>query len=498
MTSIREAINTLDSALNFLLDHYAVDPQATHFNAEDIKAFEDLTQYIPLISAGMTKTAVLANAATLVGSTHIIDYLTKGLGLSQSEAWLRVKRAEEFFGDVLPTREPDPRVEPDPGTGQPPETKQQRETREKREAEEKTRAAEARRQRREQARQEKLTAEKMDIISQELGYLNEGTTPSRDELYTLAMAETKTRNPEDLRKWVRAAVEKTNHTFQDPFAATRSRYVYVGKQDANGGSKISMYLDGEATALLIAALSGTSKKGHGLNLADPSTDKRTYPQRKADGFVQILKDYNSGKLSRRGGVGTIVVSMSAKDIADLPEAKPDKRFPTNTGINLTASEILRLGAAKYDFGCVLDSESGRPLHLGRTARSATLSQRLALLASELVCSGKDCGEPAANCDIHHIEPWYAGGVTDIENLTQLCYKDHPRNDDTRTGQGNKGYADHDPVSGRVGQRQPCGELIHNESTAQQESGGAKIRAQEWPDPVWEEGSLEEPPPGCPF
>lgn len=478
-----EAIKLLDTALSSLLKHYTDDPQASHFNQVDIKTFEELTNQIPMITAGMTKTAALANAATLVGSTHIIDYLVKELGLSQAEAWARARRAEEFFGDVLPTAKPAPEADPNPQT----ETEQERSEREAREAEARAREAENRKRRREEAAHRKLAAEKVDIINQELSYLNKDTTPSRSELYELALVEASNRRPEDLRKWVRAAVEKANHRAKDPFAATKNRYVHVGKQDANGGCRISIYLDGEGAALLNAALAGSNKKGHGLSLEDPSKDRRSFSQRKADALVQILKDYNSGRLSRRGGVGTIVVSLSAKDVADLPEAQPDKRFPTNTGINLTASEILRLGAARYDFGAVLDPDSGRPLHLGRTSRSASLNQRLALLASELVCSGEGCDEPADNSDVHHIEPWYAGGVSDIENFTFRCFKHHPDNDDTRTGQGNKGYADHDPDSGRVGHRKPDGTIGLNESTAQQESGGAKIRDQD-----------ESRPPGCPF
>ncbi|WP_245802111.1 HNH endonuclease signature motif containing protein [Corynebacterium pacaense] len=391
--------------------------------------------------------------------------------------------AEQYFGDTEP--EPENHSEPDSGFNK--ETEEQRR---QREAAERARAEERRRRREEEerkkqealrrARAEKLSREKQDIINQELRHLNGGTSPSRPDLFARAMQQAESRTPEDLRQWVRAQVHKANASTIDPFAAIKKRKLNISKQDSDGGAFVNGYFPAEVIVMLSAALAPSGRPGHLLE--DPTVqDKRTLPQRRADAFAEILRRYSSDSLKNRGGIGTIVVSLSAKDISDLESTGPGNRYPTMQGVALTPFEILRLGAAKFDFGTVLDTKSGRPLHLGRTSRSASLEQRLALLASQLVCSGVDCDEPLGNCDVHHIRSWFDGGPTDIENLTGLCRRDHGNNRDQRDGFRNQGHCDTDPKTGRVGFKPPDGGIVFNESFAQQQSGGARTRNQSWPD-----------------
>ena len=158
--------------------------------------------------------------------------------------------------------------------------------------------------------------------------------------------------------------------------------------------------------------------------------------------------------------------------------------------------MLLLGAAKYDFGVVLDGESGRALHLGRMSRSASLEQKVALLASELVCSAPGCSRALIDCEIHHVDPWVRGGLTDVVNLTPQCFGDHPRNDDSRGGVNGKGFMVRDEVSGRVGRRVVGGGVVFNDGVAAGLSGGAWARAKHQ---KLREGDLPDPPdpPGIP-
>lgn len=473
MSSIAEDVRHIETALNRIIDAFTPTPTAEAFkdNVDALVALERVLNLKSIIDASVAKSAEYAQAGELVGSLSFVDFLIRKFGLSRAEAFRRIQLAEQYFGTTDPSSEPEPEVEQ--------ETAEQRR---QRLAEEKARAKQAQHTKQEalkRAREEQLSREKQDIINQELRHLNDDTTPSRSDLFGKALQEAKSRTPEDLRQWIRTQVNKANASSTDPFAALKKRKLSISKQDSDGGAFIHGYLPAEVIAMLSAALAPSTRPGHLLQ--DPTApDKRTVPQRRADALAEILRKYSSDSLKNRGGIGTIVVSLSAKDITELESNGSGHRYPTMQGVRLTPFEILRLGAARFDFGAVLDSESGRPLHLGRTSRSASLEQRLALLASHLVCSGVDCDEPLGTCDIHHITSWFDGGPTDIENLTGLCRRDHRNNRDQRDGHQNRGYHDSDPATGRIGFRPASGGTLFNESCAQQESGGARTRNQPWP------------------
>ncbi len=63
-----------------------------------------------------------------------------------------------------------------------------------------------------------------------------------------------------------------------------------------------------------------------------------------------------------------------------------------------------------------------PLDVGRTRRLASPAQRIALIARDRGCVG--CGASADWCQAHHIIPWSAKGVTDLDNLCLLCSRCH--------------------------------------------------------------------------
>ena len=65
-----------------------------------------------------------------------------------------------------------------------------------------------------------------------------------------------------------------------------------------------------------------------------------------------------------------------------------------------------------------------PLAVGRTARTATPTQRRALAARDRGCIIPGCGIPAEACQTHHVEDWAAGGDTDLPNLALLCWAHH--------------------------------------------------------------------------
>jgi hypothetical protein len=74
--------------------------------------------------------------------------------------------------------------------------------------------------------------------------------------------------------------------------------------------------------------------------------------------------------------------------------------------------------------CVLDSNTGLPLEVGRTHRIVPHWIRKALHARDQGCRFPGCTAPVAWTDAHHWKAWYHGGETNIENLLSLCRFHH--------------------------------------------------------------------------
>ncbi|RSZ63543.1 HNH endonuclease [Corynebacterium hylobatis] len=477
-------VDRVEGALSELSELMA-DPGAVAFD-EVRSEFERLEKVIGAkgyIDAAFAYAADRAGAGKYVGAVHSLDYLARALGLSRAEARSRLRRGEDLFAPPKPSPpEPEPAPEPD-------ETEEQRRVRE--EEAERIRREEAERLRRQEEAQRKArdaarkaaSAEKQAMITRELEHLNVHSEPSYQELLALALVESDRRSLEDLRTWLRGRIREANRRGRtpegrpDPFAALRKRKIIIGAQDADGGAQVSMYLDAAGVAVLRAALAPGRRPG--VNASVPAEeDARPMPARLVDQLMAICQGYLAADSAHtRQGVGSVAVSMTA---AELEGVAGGDRFPSSTGHLLGPADILRLGAARYDLG-VLHDEQGAVLHLGRTQRSASLAQRLALFAQELCCTRPGCTVGVGEADIHHIRSWLAGGGTDIENLTVLCRSHHSANRDQRDGAGGLGHMDTDPGSGRVGWCPPDGgQWEFNDTEFQQHSAGAKIRSRGHP------------------
>lgn len=181
------------------------------------------------------------------------------------------------------------------------------------------------------------------------------------------------------------------------------------------------------------------------------------------------------------GVASIVMAIRASDVdgelrpvqREEPPGSRErvfKRFPTNTGIDLTLPELVALGAHKYAWLALLDDTTGRPLDLGRSRRTADLWQRILLLASETVCTYPGCEQPADMCQTHHIDAWLFGGATDMGNCTLRCPEHHRENDDADAGHAS-GRATHPRETGRVGHVKPGRDPEFNDSPVARRSPG---------------------------
>jgi hypothetical protein len=50
---------------------------------------------------------------------------------------------------------------------------------------------------------------------------------------------------------------------------------------------------------------------------------------------------------------------------------------------------------------------------------------------DMTCRAEGCDAPADWCEAHHLDPWEAGGRTDIDDGVLLCSHHHHRIHDTR-------------------------------------------------------------------
>ncbi len=462
---IGDLVTQIDDAMSELAEIMA-SPDAVAFSSEreHFERLEKTLAHKSAIDAGFAYLADMHQAGRLVGGVSAADYLASALDISRDEASRRLRRGNDLFA---PPPEP-PKDQPSPS-----ETDSERAAREAEEARRAQAAADARARAR---RRRAVNEEKRRIIDAELRQVSEHAQPGVDELRDLALAESATRSPEDLRRWLRDRVRSANSRrrkpdgTRDPQAAHKKRYFAFGKQDELGGVAFHGYLSaGEAT--LLKSRFSTKEMDAVAGPRDPD-DTRTLGQQRADHLVNLIANAPASAARERSGMGSLVISMTLDDILGM---NPDSVFPTNTDVYLNPADLHRLGAAITDF-FVLHDKQGKPLTVGVGRRSATLEQRIALFAGELVCTHYGCGKPLDESDAHHIIAHAEGGPTHPDNLTLSCWIHHPANNDKRDGARNMGHAERDPDSGRVGWRDAGAEhLRFNDTAAAEHSAGAKIR-----------------------
>ena len=461
-----QAVDQIQSGVAVLSEIMA-DPSEVPFDdvASGFERLEKVLAAKARLDAAFAWLADHHDAGRLVGSANVVEYLTRTLGISRREALARLRTGTNLFSPPPPP--PPPPEDPEP--------EEQRRAREKSDAE----RAERERAEQEESRRKAAdaSAEILRIIDQELKDLSDVADPGRATLHHLALTESTHRTPEDLRDWLRRQVRRANQNgTPDLLAGYRRRGLFIGEPDADGSCTIRGRLPAADAAMLRSAI--TPGQRPGANLDDGVEDTRTRAQRRADQLSAILKKHLATlQTTTRHGVGSILLSVTAEDIAGLSTSS---EFSTNTGDRLNLVDLLRLGAAQFDV-MTLHDDHGQPLALGRGRRLASFFQKIALYAAQGVCGCPDCTSAAVNNDAHHLKPWNRGGRTDLNNLTLVCPPHHGDNDDTRTGSDNRGYLDRCPITGKIGRRAGPGQpLEFNTTQAAQESAGARIRRHRQP------------------
>jgi hypothetical protein len=210
----------------------------------------------------------------------------------------------------------------------------------------------------------------------------------------------------------------------------RRRHLIIGRQEADGMSKISGLLDPEARATIDAVLAKWAAPGM-CNPDDetpcvngqPSQaaidgDTRSQTQRNHDALKAMGRSVlASGQLGQHNGLPcTIIVSTTLQELES-----GCGQAVTATGSLLPMSTVIQMASHAYHYLTIFDKHTGRALHLGRTRRIASADQRIVLLARDRGCTRPGCTVAGANCQVHHaVSDWADGGQTNVDDLTLAC------------------------------------------------------------------------------
>ncbi len=156
-------------------------------------------------------------------------------------------------------------------------------------------------------------------------------------------------------------------------------------------------------------------------------NERSFEQRNADALVHLITHTTNSEQQTKN-------SEQKTDAITEPEPIPQQTTIILTanydtiagqlqaanlidGTPISINTIRRLACEANILPAIFNNQA-QPLYLGRSRRTHTKTQLLALYKRDKRCTS--CGIRATNCEVHHIVPWEHGGTTDIENLTLLC------------------------------------------------------------------------------
>jgi hypothetical protein len=218
--------------------------------------------------------------------------------------------------------------------------------------------------------------------------------------------------------------------FSDVDRAHR-RGLVIGKQDADGMSPITGWLDPLTRAGLDAVLARWAARGM-CNPDDDSpcrsgtpsqdaidNDRRSAGQRNHDALAAMCANLlASGELGSHHGLpATLVVSFSLGEL----EAAAGKAT-TAGGTWLPLRDVIRLASGAHHYLRIYDGAKEIALYHGK--RLANPGQRLVLYAKERGCSHPGCPVPALLTEVHHNSDYARSHRTDIDDLTLRCGPHH--------------------------------------------------------------------------
>ena len=275
-----------------------------------------------------------------------------------------------------------------------------------------------------QARREVETASQFSQVPETLDALGAGEIPAD---HAKQIAKAASQGPVDEAVLVEAARREDFGTFsrtlrdhqheqsgddgKSLFAKQRERRsLSLFKAPDDGMYILNGRFDPEAGNRIETALAAEERR---LRNYDNSADQATFDQRLADALENLVCADTGGSKPQ----GTTLILTAQWDM--INNQIGEVRLPD--GDLLPMSEALRLACNADVLPCVFNTKN-QELRVGRKHRLATEAQRAALIVRDKHCVG--CGRSAVWCEAHHIQEWFKGGRTDIDNLVLVCTSCH--------------------------------------------------------------------------
>ncbi len=221
---------------------------------------------------------------------------------------------------------------------------------------------------------------------------------------------------------IRATEEQARQAYED-----RS-LTLLFEQD--GSVRIEGRLPADEGALLLSALEATAEVPlDGPAPEDASAEapaSATAPQRRADALVALACAALAADGAKRSGGDPceLVIHVDQATLrADVIEDRSELRAPGTSAepLALAPETVRRLGCDASVVAMI--ERAGKPLSVGRRTRTVPPSIRRALRARDQGCRFPGCTHTRF-LHAHHIHHWANGGLTQLDNLIELCSHHH--------------------------------------------------------------------------
>lgn len=281
-----------------------------------------------------------------------------------------------------------------------------------------------------------LDVEHLRVIQKFFRDLPDGIHPSEIEKAEAFLAEKATELRPDQLAIVadRLAVQlNPDGTFSDEYRAAQRGFQWCGRQRPDGMSVGRLV----ATPELRAALEALFAKFAAPGMCNPddqtptvegapgpevaARDRRLTAQRQHDALVAVTRSQlGNPALGKHNGLPVTIIATAT--VEQLSTASG--YAVTGGGTLLPITDLIRMASHAYHYLCVFDKHTERAIYLGRSKRIASADQRIVLHAKDRGCTAPGCDIPGYLTEVHHVDEWATGGLTNIDRLTFACRGHH--------------------------------------------------------------------------